>query len=154
MNDIIYFSILTVGIIICMYLVSPFSSKKSIKSSNKKIEEHKKDTEIIKILLNDPDAYDKYNKLLDTLIRDAINMYKIMTVTTEETYFTKNNIKELETYVLLTLQNKMSKDIVDLIKIFNVIEKEEDLKKVLEQRVKLHLINNVINQNKPIGSEE
>ena len=114
-----------------------------------KSNKQKRNTEVMNIILK-KDSYTDVNALIDAFIKDAIELYRILNVVVEETYLTKDKIKEMEGYVYQTVKRKMTKDIVDLISLFYVIESEKDIDDIIRLRIKLHLIQNAVEQNKPI----
>lgn len=114
-----------------------------------KSNKQKRNTEVMNIIL-EKDSYTDVNALIDAFIKDAIELYRILNVVVEETYLTKDKIKEMEGYVYQTVKRKMTKDIVDLISLFYVVESEKDIDDIIRLRIKLHLIQNAVEQNKPI----
>ena len=109
----------------------------------------KRNIDVTNIILK-KESYNDVNALIDAFIKDAIELYRILNVVVEETYLTKDKIKEMEGYVYKTVMSKMTKDIVDTISIFYVIDSDEDLENIIKLRIKLHLIQSAVEQNKPI----
>ena len=119
----------------------------SERTKNKQVVE--RNPEIIKIILN-KDSFEDVNNLIDSFIKDAIQLYRILNVVVEETYLNKDTLKEMEAYVYQTVMKKMSPDIINVISMFYVIESHKDIEDIIKLRIKLHLIQNAVSQNKPI----
>lgn len=133
--------------ILSFIIVSAFWYFRGLTEGEKEIE--KRNTEVMNIILK-KDSYTEVNALIDAFIKDAIELYRILNVVVEETYLTKDKLKEMEGYVYQTVKRKMTKDVVDIISLFYVVESEKDIDDIIKLRIKLHLIQNAVEQNKPI----
>ena len=90
------------------------------------------------------------NVLLDTIISDAIDMYNILNGVTDETYYTEEMNNEMSVYVFGMTKKKMTKPVRDAIGLFYTINNEKDLDDIIKLRIKLHLIDVISQQNRPI----
>ena len=95
-------------------------------------------------------SYEKVNKLIDSLIVEAITIYYVMTGVVEETYINTKSTDEMKEYVFATVKNNMTPAVVASIKLFYNIDEEEKLNQLLLLRIKLHLIQEITEQNLPI----
>ena len=137
----------TLIMILLFIIVSTFWYFRGVSEGKKETE--KRNTEVMNIVLK-KDSYTEVNALIDAFIKDAIELYRILNVVVEETYLTKDKLKEMEGYVYQTVKRKMTKDVVDIISLFYVVESEKDIDDIIRLRIKLHLIQNAVEQNKPI----
>lgn len=95
-------------------------------------------------------SYERVNKLIDSLIVEAITIYYVMTGVVEETYINTKSTDEMKEYVFATVKNNMTPTILAAIKLFYNIDEDEKLNQLLLLRIKLHLIQEITEQNLPI----
>lgn len=107
------------------------------------------DVDKLKMVMEKESLYN-VNVLLDTIISDAIDMYNILNGVTDETYYTEEMNNEMSVYVFGMTKKKMTKPVRDAIGLFYTINNEKDLDDIIKLRIKLHLIDVISQQNKPI----
>ena len=107
------------------------------------------DVDKLKMVMEKESLYN-VNVLLDTIISDAIDMYNILNGVTDETYYTEEMNNEMSVYVFGMTKKKMTKPVRDAIGLFYTINSEKDLDDIIKLRIKLHLIDVISQQNKPI----
>lgn len=103
----------------------------------------------INIVLSE-NSFEKVNKLIDSLIVEAITIYYVMTGVVEETYINNKSTDEMKEYVFATVKSNMTPTVVATIKLFYNIDTDEKLNQLLLLRIKLHLIQEITEQNLPI----
>lgn len=108
------------------------------------------DTELIKYVLDEDNILDKINNLIDTMIKDAIELYSIFNIFNEETYINNEMAEELSNYCLGMVKNKLTDTMKNTIGIVYDISTEKKLDDVIKLRIKLHIINYMVEQNQPI----
>jgi len=125
----------------------------SKKEEKEYYDERNKDTSIdidkIKMVM-EKDSLDNVHVLLDTIISDAIGMYNILNGVTDETYYTEEMNNEMSVYVFGMTKKKMTKPVRDDLGLFYEINSDKDLDDIIKLRIKLHLINVISQQNKPL----
>ncbi len=113
----------------------------------KKIEPASLDT--IKLVL-EKNSFDNVNILIDTIIKDAIDMYNILNGVSDETYINTKMTEEMASYVYGMTVKKMTPAVKGAIGLFYKIDTEDELEDLLKLRIKLHLINEIYQQNLPL----
>lgn len=119
---------------------------------NKKIEnkDTKKDSsKEIDIILQSDDIINKVNKLIDDLIENASNIYTILTIDSSDDgkYINSTVSDQMAEYIFQTIKKNMTFSIFNTIKLVYVINDEKDLDNLLKLRIKLFMINIIINNN-------
>ena len=93
----------------------------------------------------------KVNLLLDSIIKEHAEIYQVMVLSLNEDkaqYITSEQQDEMQKYVLhMTLKN-LSPELRSIMKLVYNIDNAADLKDIVSLRVKLYLINFVIEYNK------
>lgn len=102
-------------------------------------------TNDINILLGDK-AVDKINALLDKLISEAADKYKILVIK-DELYITSKQIDEMTTYVTAMVNKNMTSSVLAALKLIYKIDNKKDLKDVLDLRIKIYMIGYALDHN-------
>lgn len=142
MELIIIIILLSLSLIIETIKIIPKKETNVIKSNI--------DTELIKYVLDEDNILDKINNLIDTMIKDAIELYSIFNTFNEETYINNEMAEELSNYCLGMVKNKLTDTMKNTIGIVYDISTEKKLDDVIKLRIKLHIINYMVEQNQPI----
>lgn len=148
-----YFAIALFGVL--FGTITGIFIQRQVARDDKKFEEVEdaKDTSVdvdkLRIVM-EKDSLNNVNILLDTIIKDAIDMYNILNGVTDETYYTEEMNNEMSVYVFGMTKKKMTKPVRDAIGLFYTINTEKDLDEVIKLRIKLHLIDVISQQNRPI----
>lgn len=142
MELIIIIILLSLSLIIEIIKIIPKKETNVIKSNI--------DTELIKYVLDEDNILDKINNLIDTMIKDAIELYSIFNTFNEETYINNEMAEELSNYCLGMVKNKLTDTMKNTIGIVYDISTEKKLDDVIKLRIKLHIINYMVEQNQPI----
>lgn len=123
----------------------------SIYKENKKIEnkDTKDSSKEIDIILQSDDIVNKVNKLIDDLIENASNIYTILTIDSSDDgkYINSTASDLMAEYIFQTIKKNMTFSIFNTIKLVYVINDEKDLDNLLKLRIKLFMINIIINNN-------
>ena len=144
--------LLVFGLASMMFLIWMFSDKIISENKKKSTKENKKETidpAIINTILEDG-SLEKVNNLIDSLIKDAINMYYILNGITGETYLTNDKTVELNRYVFGMVKRNMTPTIKETIGLFYDISSPSKLEEIIQLRIKLHIINVTVQQNRPL----
>lgn len=102
-------------------------------------------TNDINILLGDK-AVDNINALLDKLISEAADKYKILVIK-DELYITSKQIDEMTTYVTAMVNKNMTSSVLAALKLIYKIDNKKDLKDVLDLRIKIYMIGYALDHN-------
>ena len=121
-------------------------NKKNKKIENKDIKDPSKEIDII---LQSDDIVNKVNKLIDDLIINASNIYTILTIDSSDDgkYINSSVSDQMAEYIFQTIKKNMTFSIFNTIKLVYVINDEKDLDNLLKLRIKLYMINIIINNN-------
>ena len=103
----------------------------------------------IKLVL-EKNSFDNVNILIDTIIKDAIDMYNILNGVNDETYINTKMTEEMASYVYGMTVKKMTPAVKGAIGLFYKIDTDDELEDLLKLRIKLHLINEIYQQNLPL----
>lgn len=147
--EIIITTIISIILILLMLLFCYISY--SIYKENKKIEnkDTKDSSKEIDIILQSDDIVNKVNKLIDDLIENASNIYTILTIDSSDDgkYINSTASDQMAEYIFQTIKKNMTFSIFNTIKLVYVINDEKDLDDLLKLRIKLFMINIIINNN-------
>ncbi len=147
--EIIITAIISIILILLMLLLCYISY--SIYKKNKKIEnkDTKDSSKEIDIILQSDDIVNKVNKLIDDLIENASNIYTILTIDSSDDgkYINSTASDLMAEYIFQTIKKNMTFSIFNTIKLVYVINDEKDLDNLLKLRIKLFMINIIINNN-------
>lgn len=145
---VVYIFLILVGALSIISTIVLVNYKKS-EVALKKVEPASLDT--IKLVL-EKNSFDNVNILIDTIIKDAIDMYNILSGVSDETYINTKMTEEMASYVYGMTVKKMTPAVKGAIGLFYDIDTDEKLDELLKLRIKLHLINEIYTQNLPIQS--
>ena len=90
------------------------------------------------------------NNMLDNIIKNIIELYLIFNNVSEENYINSETAKELEDYTFGMVKKKLTDSVRDTIGLVYDISTEEKLNSVIKLRIKLHIINFMVEQNQDI----
>ena len=144
--NIIYLFVSIVTIIMCIVTIVITTTKKE-KIDNRK--EKIYDVELIKLMLTD-NIDNSVNNMLDNIIKNIIDLYLIFNNVSEENYINSEIAKELEDYTFGMIKKKLTDSVRDTIGLVYDISTEEKLNSVIKLRIKLHIINFMVEQNQDI----
>ena len=147
MNNM-HYEIIYIVFFILLFLIATIQIILLNKKDTRTYIEKKKDIDLT-LLLSD-DVYNKCNDFLDSIIRSHINNYKVLTGFTPDSYITTNIKDEMVSYVTEMTKKNMSESIIYLIKTFYLVKTDEDLNKILDLRIKLNILADMVEQNAPI----
>lgn len=143
--------IISIGIFLCICSIANIVI--TLKETYKKHPEITKqaiDTSLVELMLSD-NFVGKVNLLLDSIIKEHAEIYQVMVLSMNEDkaqYITSEQQDEMQKYVLhMTLKN-LSPELRSIMKLVYNIDSAADLKDIVSLRVKLYLINFVIEYNK------
>lgn len=117
--------------------------------SNPTVKKESVSVDILKLIIQ-KDSFDNVNAMLDTIIKDGIEMYTILNGVEQETYITADMSNEMYDYVFGMSYKKMTPAVRSALGLFYNIDSDNDLIELLRLRIKLHLINEIYQQNLPI----
>lgn len=143
--NIIYLFVCLVTIIMSIVVIMITTKK----DKSEMIKEKKYDVDLIKLMLTD-NIVDNVNNMLDNIIKEAINLYLIFNSINEETYINNDIAKELEDYTFGMVKNKLTPTVKDTLGLIYDISTKEKLDSVIKLRIKIHVINFMVEQNQDI----
>lgn len=104
-------------------------------------------------LLLKPDAISTIDGVLDQCIKDAGDIYNIMILAPKQfgndsnAYINEAEQNRMTEYIVQSVHARMSYAMLSLLQLSYKIQSEEDLDKVIRLRVKLYMINFILNYN-------
>lgn len=95
-------------------------------------------------------AVEDINSVLDSFISDAADNYLALTVSfmDNKVYITEKIQKEMTDYIFGMVKRNMTDTIRNLLGLIYIIDTEEKLDELLQFRIKLYMINIMVNLNK------
>lgn len=140
---IVFIILLEIGV--SLYIILTYKKNPKIQKIKEPI-----DTNLVSLMLED-NFVSKVNLLIDSIIKEHAEVYQVMILSTSEDkaqYITTEQQDEMQKYVLhMTLKN-LSPEIRSIMKLVYNIDDPKDLRDVVSMRVKLYLINFIIEYNK------
>lgn len=129
----------------------------SLSSIGKKREENKKETktdELVQYLFSikegDVGIYRSILNLIDEFIDEALNTYFKLEAMEEDHYITREESTNISKYILASISKNMTPNIIHSLKLVYNVNTDEELTKFLKLRIKLRMIDLIVNVNKPI----
>jgi len=94
---------------------------------------------------------DSVNRLIDNLIKEAGNLYMIFNINHDkDKYITEKETEIITKYIYGMVMKNMTKDIRHIISLVYNIDTEDQLKEIINLRIKLYMINLLVNNHKPV----
>lgn len=125
-------------------------------TKNKKKEDKKetKSDELVQYLFSlkegDIGIYQSILNLIDEFIDEALNTYFKLEVMEEYHYITKEESANISKYILASISKNMTPSVIHSLGLVYNINTDEELTKFLKLRIKLRMIDLIVNVNKPI----
>lgn len=148
-EDIVFCLVFALILFIVFFASLIYYSK--FDKGNKKEEKHELNPDIAKLML-DEKLLDKINSYIDNLISEAAGIYQIMVLSVNPNQYinTEEQIK-MEKYVYYSaFKNINQPRSIELLKLVYKIENNDDLKSIIDIRVKIYMINFIKDYNKDI----
>lgn len=108
------------------------------------------DTDLANMMLQD-NFVEKVNLLIDSVIKEHAEVYQVMVLSTNEDkaqYITTEQQDEMQKYVLHMTMKNISPELRSIIKLVYNIDDPKDFRDMISIRVKLYLINFIVEYNK------
>lgn len=110
------------------------------------------DTNLVDLMLTD-NFVGKVNALIDSIIKEHADIYQVMVLSVNEDkaqYITSEQQDEMQKYVIhMTLKN-LSPELKSIMELVYNIDDPTDLRDIISLRVKLYLINFVVEYNQDL----
>ena len=132
-------------LVMVLFLFKNKNQKEKITSNNTL------NTEVAEILLKD-NILEKINTIIDSLVQQYTDVYNIMVIsnTTQIEYINAKEQENMEKYVTHMVLTSISPDLKNLMGLVYNVQTAEDLKNVVSLRVKMFLINYLVQYNNDI----
>lgn len=141
---IIIMALITLCMFICtFYVVKTYYRKNGVTKESL-------DTNLASIVLQD-NFVAKVNQLIDSIIKEYAEIYQVMVLSTNEDkaqYITTEQQDEMQKYVIHMTMKNISPEVRSIIKLVYNIDDPKEFRDMISIRVKLYLINFIIEYNK------
>lgn len=119
----------------------------------KEIEKHKFNVEISKLILEGK-LVEKSNEIIDSLIKEYVDIYQVMVLSTNELqYINAEEQDKLQKYIIYKVFHSLSLDVKDVISLAYNTNTDKELEEVVSIRTKMFLLNYIVEFNKEIDGE-
>ena len=127
------------------------------KVKKNKIEEiqetHNVNVEVAKLILEGK-LVERVNEVIDSLIREHVDVYQVMVLSMNELqYISAEEQDKLQKYIIYKVVHNISPDVRDIISLAYNVTNDKELEEVVSVRVKMYLLNYIVEYNKEIGEE-
>ena len=136
-------------ILFCAVIRTAYSVK-SFYKKDPKLTQESIDTDLARMML-DENFVTKVNLLIDSIIKEHAEVYQVMVLSINEEgaqYITTEQQDEMQKYVLHMVMKNISPELRSIIKLVYNIDDAKDLRDMISIRVKLYLINFIVEYNK------
>lgn len=147
------FSLCMVLLIVLLHSIGIFR----IRNTENKKEEDKKETkadELVQYLFTlkegDVGIYRSVLNLIDDFIDEALNTYFKLEALEEDHYITREESANISKYILASISKNMTPSVIYSLGLVYNVNTDEELTKFLKLRIKLRMIDLIVNVNKPI----
>ena len=150
---LLIFALITLFVAAISANINNKKDKEKENESSDKIEFNKPwetDDKIIIDTILSENSFDKCNNFLDSIIRMHMNNYKVLTGFTPDSYITRETKDEMVSYVTEMTKKNMTDEILWVISMFYDMNTKDDLNKILDLRIKLNILTDMVEQNAPI----
>jgi len=119
----------------------------------KEVEKHKFNVEISKLILEGK-LVEKSNEIIDSLIKEYVDIYQVMVLSTNELqYINAEEQDKLQKYIIYKVFHSLSLDVKDVISLAYNTNTDKELEEVVSIRTKMFLLNYIVEFNKEIDGE-
>lgn len=116
-------------------------------------EKHEFNVEISKLILEGK-LVEKSNEIIDSLIREYVDIYQVMVLSMNELqYISAEEQDKLQKYIIYKVFHSLSLDVKDVISLAYNTNTDKELEEVVSIRTKMFLLNYIVEFNKEIGEE-
>ena len=116
-------------------------------------EKHEFNVEISKLILEDK-LVEKSNEIIDSLIKEYIDIYQVMVLSMNELqYINAEEQDKLQKYIIYKVFHSLSLDVRDVISLAYNTNTDKELEEVVSIRTKMFLLNYIVEFNKEIDGE-
>lgn len=144
-------ALIVIGIILLIaMIVTTVINLRYVYKKHPEITKQSIDTDLVKLMLSD-NFVGKVNLLIDSIIKEHAEIYQVMILSTSEDkaqYITSEQQDEMQKYVLYMTLKNLSPELKSIMRLVYNIDDATDLKDIVSLRVKLYLINFIIEYNK------
>lgn len=146
MNDYITIFFITLLIILTYRVADHISENK-----NKDKKETKSDIDLSQYVFDkdEPQLYTNVLRLVDSFIDEALETYLKIQAYPPDHYITSEEAKTISSYVLASVAKNMTPSVVNIISSVYVINSDQDLTDFLKLRIKLRIVDVMVNVNIP-----
>lgn len=147
-----------IGIILA-FLIITFISLKLDKWMTEDVEEEKENSNSIsdiianvhldevKLIL-DKDTVNNINDLLNKLIADAADTYRIMMVDNDKENLTEKDVDNITDYIKYKVSHNMTPTILATLSLIYDVSDMEKISMLLDEKIKIYMVGMIVNRNK------
>ena len=105
------------------------------------------DVDLLNALLSDK-TVENIDTMVDGFISNAGDMYTLLKLSQNQTHYISEEIKnEMTSYIFGTVKKNMTPTVRQIIGLIHNVDNEEDLDKYLDLRIKMYVLNYMVNYN-------
>lgn len=152
------YSIITIVLLLSLNILFLYNIILLPHRKNKKEEEVKKEINVTELsqyvfVPNGEDGVVIYRSVLnmiDNFIDEALNTYFKLEAPEEDHYITREESTNISKYLLASVSKNMTPSVIHTLSLVYNINTDEELTKFLKLRIKLRMIDLIVNVNRPI----
>lgn len=131
--------------------INPNKAKKKDENKNKKeIDSNELTQYLFSFAGEGKNLYETVLDLVDSFIDSALSNYFKLEAPEDDHYINREEVAEINKYLLASVSKNMTPDVIHIISLVYNIKTDEELTKFLKLRIKLRMIDVIVNVNKPI----
>lgn len=140
--------LIAINIFVLIMITVNERKNKTIEKPNTGIE----DVEKIKILISDEKCIEKINTIINDLIKESVDRYKVLNVNFngEDAYLPESSVDEMSKYAFGMIRTSITPALRNTIELVYDVSTDEKLDEFLDIRVKLYILREVVETNKDI----
>ena len=150
--------IIIIGTILAFLIMSFISLKldkwmtediEEIKENNNSISDIIADVNLDEIkLILEKDTVNNINDLLNKLIADAADTYRIMTVDNDSENLTEKEVADITDYIKYKVSHNMTPTIIATLSLIYDVSDMEKISMLLDEKIKIYMVGMIVNRNK------
>ena len=157
--------ITVIGIILVFLIISFISLKidawltntdimdNSIKENNNIIANMIEDVSLEEIkFVIDKDTVDNINNLLNKLISDAADTYRILVVDNDSETLSDKEVRAITSYIKYKVSHSMTPTILATLSLIYDVSDMDKISALLDEKIKIYMVGMIVNRNKQVNT--